>query len=300
LASLSELLNKRKLILMDCAMGTELQRRGVDISGPLWSARANIYKPDVVRHIHMDNIDTGADIITTNTFRTQARTFERANYHYNGMDFKESAREITRIAVDIAQDAVLIAGEDNVLIAGCISPIEDCYRPDLVPEDMDALCTEHWEHIQNLIAGGLDFLLAETMISIREISAVLNQLHKCGKEYAISLLCRNENELFSGELLKDAMSIIEKYSPQAVMLNCIHPAQVEPILAHLKKLTDKPLGVYANIGNPNVKEGIIDKTVSPDEYLHYAKKWRDKGVRIIGGCCGTTPMYINKLNSIKK
>jgi homocysteine S-methyltransferase len=299
LGALSDLLAKRKLILLDSAMGTELQRRGVDISGPLWSARANIYKPDVVRHIHMDNIDTGADIITTNTFRTQARTFEKADYHYEGKDFKETAKEITKFAAELAQDAVMISDEENVLIAGCIAPIEDCYRPDLVPEDMDVLCTEHFEHIQNLVDAEVDILLAETMISVREISAVLNQVHKFEKDYAISLLCRNENELFSGESISDAMKIIEKYSPQAVMLNCIHPAQAEPILINLKKLTDKPLGVYANIGNPS-KEGNFERAVSEDAYFSFAKRWRDLGVRIIGGCCGTTPMYIRRMNGLKK
>src|SRR5258706_15536650 len=139
-------------------MGTELQRRGIDISGPLWSARANIYKPDVVRHIHIDNIDTGVDIITTNTFRTQERTFQKANYSYEGKNFKDTAQAITQIAVELAQDAVMIAGEDNVLIAGCIAPIEDCYRPDLVPENMDVLCTEHYEHIKYLADAGVDFM----------------------------------------------------------------------------------------------------------------------------------------------
>ncbi len=299
MGALKELLEKRKIIILDSAMGTELQRRHVDISGPLWSAGANIYKPDVVRHIHMDNIDAGADIITTNTFRSQTRTFEKANYHYEGRSFTDSAKAVTTIGVEIAQDAVLIAGEDDVLIAGCIAPIDDCYRPDLVPEDMDVLCTEHFEHIQNLVDGGIDLFLAETMMSVREISAVLNQIHKFDFDYAISLLCKNENELFSGEKLVDAMSIIEKYSPAAVMLNCIHPAQVELILPHLKKLTDRPLGVYANIGNPNAKEGKFERMISPDEYVTFAKKWRDMGVRIIGGCCGTTPMYTAKLSSLK-
>lgn len=297
---LSDLLAKRKLILLDSAMGTELQRRGVDISGPLWSARANIYKPDVVRQIHIDNIDAGVDIITTNTFRTQARTFQKANYSYEGKNFSDTAKAITQIAVDLSQDAAMIAGEDNVLIAGCISPIEDCYRPDLVPEDMDELCTEHYEHIKNLVDAGVDFLLAETMMSVREISAVLNQLHKFEKDYAISLLCRSERELFSGESLAEALSIINKYSPQAVMVNCIHPAAVESLINSLKGLTDKPLGVYANIGNPNARDGNFERLVSPDVYYLFAKKWRDLGVRIIGGCCGTTPAYMQKLHSLKK
>ena len=106
--------------------------------------------------------------------------------------------------------------------------------------------------------------------------------------------------MFSGESLSEALSIINKYSPQAVMINCIHPAQVEGLIYSLKRLTDKPLGVYANIGNPNARDGSFDSVVSPEAYFVFAKRWKEIGVRIIGGCCGTTPVYIQKLNSLKK
>ncbi|RPI18915.1 MAG: homocysteine S-methyltransferase family protein [Ignavibacteriae bacterium] len=299
---LAEILTKQDIIVLDSAMGTELKDRKADISMPLWSARPLIDNPDLIRQIHIDNIDAGADIITTNTFRTQKRTFEKACYTVEGSSYEDTARDMTYMAVELAKDAVLIAveeGEDDVIVAGCISPLEDCYKPELVPET-DVLCTEHYEHINNLVEGGADILLAETMISIKEISAVLNQLHKAGKEYMISLLCKNGDELFSGEPLKDAMKIIEKFNPFAVLTNCIHPSQAEQILGSLKKLTDKPFGVYANIGNPSkLKSGELEKVVSPDEYLKYAKKWKQMGAKIIGGCCGTNPLYIVKLSTLK-
>src|SRR4030095_13748007 len=301
MGALNELLAKGRTIILDCAMGTELQARGCDVSLPLWSAKALIERPDVVRHIHIDNIDCGADIITTNTFRTQARTFRKANFNYSGLGFAETAKELTETAVELAKDAVMIAAEENeVLVAGCIAPLEDCYRPDLTP-DTDALCAEHYDHIKNLVDAGCDLLIAETLTNIQEISAVLNQLHKFELDYVISFTPKNEKELLSGEPIREAMAIINKFSPSAVAVNCIHPSIVEPVLHNLKSLTDNPLGAYANIGDPNHTEGDKMKaTVSPDEYLNYAKKWKHLGARVIGGCCGTTPLYIRKLNSLKK
>ena len=82
MGALKELLATGRTIILDSAMGTELQQRGANVKLPLWSAAALFEKPDTVRHIHIDNIDTGADIITTNTFRTQRRTYEKANYKY--------------------------------------------------------------------------------------------------------------------------------------------------------------------------------------------------------------------------
>jgi S-methylmethionine-dependent homocysteine/selenocysteine methylase len=301
LGKLTDLLAKDRLIILDGAMGTELHARGCDISLPLWSSRALFEKPDVVRHIHIDYIDCGADIITTNTFRTQRRTFEKADYTHEGLDYKSTARALTADAVDLAREAVMIAAEDDedVLVAGSVAPLEDCYRPELVP-DPDTLRNEHSEHVQNLIEAGSDIIIAETMTSLNEIKAVLDVVSRFDTEYIISLTPRNSQELLSGEKLEDAVSLISQYSPSVISVNCIHPSLGEEIISRLKSLTDKPLGIYCNIGDPDYKEGDeLKPTVSEDEYLNFAKKWKSLGVKIIGGCCGTTPLYIMKLNSLK-
>ena len=144
------------------------------------------------------------------------------------------------------------------------------------------------------------------MTTIREISAVLNQMHKFELDKIISITPRNDKELFSGEPISEAISIIDKYSPDVICVNCIHPYLVEPVLTYIKTLTEIPLGAYANIGDPNYKQDPnhkegdpMRKTVSPDEYLKFAQKWKSMGVRVIGGCCGTNPLYIRKLNSLK-
>ena len=300
MGKLTELLDKGRTIILDSAMGTELMARGCSVTLPLWSAKALAEKPDTVRHIHIDNIDTGADIITANTFRTQRRTFEKARYRYKDFDFAQTAKHFTADAVDLAKDAVMIAAEeDDVLVAGCIAPLEDSYKPELTP-DTDTLCAEHFEHIQNLVDAGSDILLAETLTNIREISAVVNQLHKFELDYIVSITPRNETELFSGEPIREALSILNKFSPAVVMVNCIHPLLAEPVLKTLKQFTGIPLGVYANIGDPNYKDGDpMRKTVSPESYYVFAKKWRTLGAKIIGGCCGTNPLYVRKYSQLK-
>jgi S-methylmethionine-dependent homocysteine/selenocysteine methylase len=295
---LSELLKYRNLVILDSAMGTELQRRDEDVSLPLWSANAVINNPDMVRQIHIDNIDAGADMITANTFRTQRRTLQKANFTYEGLDHIASSIRLTRIAVDLAKDAVLITDE-KVLVAGSIAPLEDCYRPELVPST-ENLLEEHQEQYNILEQSGVDFLLAETMSTVKEISSILESVSSKNKEYCISLLCRDENRLFSGESIEVAVGIINKYSPVALLVNCIHPSRVEPVIKNLKKLTSLPLGAYANIGKPDYTDGNeFVRTVSVKQYYHYAKGWKKLGVRIIGGCCGTTPEYIKKISILK-
>jgi S-methylmethionine-dependent homocysteine/selenocysteine methylase len=140
LGILSGLLNSQNLVILDSAMGTELQFRRADLSLPLWSARAIVENPQLVRSIYDENIQAGADIITTNTFRTQRVTFEKAGYNLEEKNFRETAFEFTRLAVNIAKEAVK-SSKRKVLIAGGIAPLEDCYKPELVP-DTDLLCTD--------------------------------------------------------------------------------------------------------------------------------------------------------------
>jgi S-methylmethionine-dependent homocysteine/selenocysteine methylase len=295
---IQDLLNKQAIIVLDSAMGTELEARGADISAPLWSARAIFEKPDTVRQIHIDNIDAGADVITTNTFRTQRRTLEKANYKRDELSYAESARELTVDAVELARDAVMIT-HDDVLIAGSIATLEDCYKPGLSPYT-DTLCTEHYEHVMNLVNAGADLLLPETMNNVREISAVLNQIHKTGKEFMISMICRNNKELLSGESIKDAVNIIDKFSPSAIMVNCVHPSAAEGVITTLKSLTGSPIGVYANIGEAEHEKGSrFELDVSPAEYFEYALKWKRMGAVIIGGCCGTNYEFISKISILK-
>ena len=295
---IQDILDKQAIAVLDSAMGTELEARGADISIPLWSARALFENPDTVRQIHIDNIDAGADIITTNTFRTNRRTIEKANYNYKELSYAESARELTAIAVELAKEAVMIT-HDEVLVAGSIAALEDCYEPALAP-DTDTLCTEHNEHVLNLVNAEADLLLPETMNNVREISAVLNQIHNTGKEFMISVICRNKDELLSGEPIKDAVKIIEKFSPSAIMVNCVHPSVAEGVITTLKRLTGSPIGVYANAGEAVHEKGSrFELDVSSAEYFDYAVKWKRMGAVIIGGCCGTNPEYIRKISILK-
>ena len=119
------LLRGRPLVL-DGAMGTELDRRGVDTGLPLWSAGALLGSPGTVRQIHDDYIDAGADIITGDTFRTTRRTFLRAG-------LPDRSAELTSLAVRLARESIAAHPEAGVLLAGSMAPLEDCYRPDRSP-----------------------------------------------------------------------------------------------------------------------------------------------------------------------
>src|SRR5262245_35929946 len=114
-------------LLLDAAMGTELQRRDADTGLPLWSARPLLRDPELVWTIHGDEVGAGAEILTSNTFRTHARSLAKGG-------LGERSGELTARAVQLANQAAAIPGRE-VFVAGSLSPLEDCYRPDLAPDD---------------------------------------------------------------------------------------------------------------------------------------------------------------------
>src|SRR5690349_24971822 len=115
--SLPERLRSGPPLLLDAAMGSDLDRRGLPTTLPLWSAIGLIERPDLVQSIHQDNLEAGADIITTNTFRSTARTLRKA-----GLD-ESAAGQLDRLAVELAQAARDATGRSDVLIAGSIAPL---------------------------------------------------------------------------------------------------------------------------------------------------------------------------------
>jgi S-methylmethionine-dependent homocysteine/selenocysteine methylase len=294
---LQNTLHARSPLILDGAMGTELQRRGIDTGLPLWSANVLLTKPDEVLRIHKDYITAGANIITTNTFRTTLRTMQRAN-------LPDRSLQLTRTAVDLARRAREAFPGKSILIAGSIAPLEDCYRPDLVPSEAE-LKKEHSELAERLAEAGVDFILLETMNTIREAYAACSAAAATGKEVIASFVCSKEGTLLSGEPLADAVAAIAELRPAGFSINCVSPRYIKlslsKLISHIAHSKSQCLiAAYGNIGLPesNVHGWEFTHDMNEDEYAVHAREWVRAGVSIVGGCCGTTPEYIRAVASV--
>ncbi len=288
---LSFLSQPHKLIL-DGATGTELNRRGVDTGLPLWSANAlmNAHDSKILQQIHEDYLRAGADIITTNTFRTHRRALAPSG---NG----DRALEFTRRAVDIARAAIAHVPSDKPrFIAGSISTLEDCYRPDLIPPD-DELRAEHSERIHHLIECDVDLILIETINTIREAVIMAKLATMTGTPVVVSFVCNKDGKLLSGETVADAAREILPLGISVIGVNCGPTPNLGKPLAELQAVCGKdfPLIAYGNIGYADEKVGWVNTdSENPKAYCEHAIHWPAK---IIGGCCGTTPEHIQQLKS---
>jgi S-methylmethionine-dependent homocysteine/selenocysteine methylase len=290
-ASFRERLGFGRPILLDAAMGTELQRRGLDTTLPLWSARALLNSPEAVAAIHREEAGAGADVLTANTFRTHRRTLEKEG-------LGERAVELTALAVALARAAAKGSGRE-IYVAGSLSPLEDCYRPDRVPDDA-ALDREHREQAESLAGAGADVLLLETHNTVRELAAATRAAKATGLPVVASMVTDGTGRLLSGEPIESAVRALAILEPDALSINCVSARRLAFDLSRLSAAAPEvPLGAWGNLGLPEDESGwTFADSLSPEAYADCAKRWLGTGVRIVGGCCGTTPAHTAALRGM--
>jgi len=230
--------------ILDGATGSELDRRGVDVTLPLWSARAILDAPDVLEQIHREYLDAGVESITANTFRTHRRSLEQGG-------LGDRAAELTRRAVEIARRA-RDAVNPEALVLGSVAPLEDCYEPDrrsreraeagqAAPDD-DACHAEHREMIDHLANAGVDMLLIETMNNLAEAKAAVDAARARMPGKWIASFCTRADAapgvLLSGELIERILPDLD--NAWAVGVNCVAAPALRASIAHLRARLPRP------------------------------------------------------------
>ena len=272
--------------LIDGAMGTELMRAGLDLPLPIWSGDVNLTHPDYVRRIHEAYLTAGADILTTNTFRATPRAYR--NNGYEEHEAIQRSHESLERAVELARQT---AGAD-IIVAGSIAPLEDCYEPDLFP-GIEFAQREFRELAIWLQDAGIDVILFETMGSWPEIKTALSATVDLQIPRWLSLILKNSNTLLDGTDLLNVLSDIKDYGIEMVLLNCslcsVTADAVDLLLTNWKGAW----GVYPNVGVAMpTKEGVIEEKLTINEFAKEINTYLTSGANVVGGCCGSNPDYI--------
>ena len=274
--------------------GTQLIRRGVDCSGPAWSARAVVHAPHVLEQIHREYAEAGADIHVACTFRTQPSLFPATH------------QELTARAVDLARRAA----QPGARVAGSIAPIGDCYQPDQSPlhrGEAGILEAErlHAAMAESLIAAGVDLLLCETFALADEgllaARVALRAASSARVPVWLSLSPGPEATLVTpGQVTVAARQAIDS-GVAAVLVNCVaayHTLKYVDALARAAAGSAVPFGAYANAGDARAELGWNpdgNARTHAESYADFAQRWADAGATIIGSCCGTGPAHTREL-----
>lgn len=273
---------KNDKLIFDGAMGTMLQNRGLKI-GQLPEA-LNITSSDVVIDIHKKYIKAGADIITTNTFGANKYKLIDSNY---------TVKEVIDAAIGNARKAI---EDKDIYIALDIGPIGELLEP------MGTLSfQEAYDIFKEQVISGVenqvDLILIETMTDLYEAkAAVLAVKENSDLPVFCTMSFEEDKRTFTGCNPTSMVMTLQGLNVDALGLNCsLGPKELEPIINDILDISRIPVMVQANAGLPTVVNDETIYNISPNEFASYCAKFVEKGVKVIGGCCGTTDEYIKEL-----
>ncbi|HEX3072565.1 MAG TPA: homocysteine S-methyltransferase family protein [Ignavibacteriales bacterium] len=267
-----------KPLLLDGSMGHYLKQLGFNTGNALWSSYANIVQPDLVIGAHQAYINAGADIITTNTFRTNPEAVNSSGLPIN-------VHELVKRSVKLARQA---RDKSITLIAGSNAPAEDCYQTERKISE-EQLKYNHHKHIELLMLSGCDLILNETQSHMDEILIISEYCSKLNIPYVISLYFDDELRLLSSEPVLEAVKIISQYDPMAISFNCV------PYERFIKLNLGSPSYNWGAYFNCILKNGSEPKYVNENVYASQVNNLIHFKPSFIGGCCGSTPAYIKLL-----
>ena len=270
-----------KPLLLDGAIGSYLQQKGFISDEILWTTKVNFSNPEAIINVHKEYIESGADIITTNTFRTNPIALENSNID----DFNIYVSEAVKLAKEAVEDR-------KILIAGSNSPAEDCYQPTR-SISYSKIELNHKKHIDLLIDNGVDFVLNETQSHLDEIKVICEHCDKNRIPYVISLYFDENLKILSGENLDSVLSLLKNTSALAIGLNCIFPELFSQFIGSTKISTN--WGFYLNCGDGHPTDKVINCKIQPGEYLGYVKQSLVYHPSFIGSCCGSNPSHTKKI-----
>ncbi|MGP4803634.1 homocysteine S-methyltransferase family protein [Agrobacterium cavarae] len=290
--------------ILDGGMSRELQRLGAELKQPEWSALALINAPDIVRQVHAEFIEAGADVVTTNSYAL-------VPFHIGEDRFRKDGASLIALSGRLAREAADASGR-KVTVAGSLPPIFGSYEP----QNFDASRVQDYLGVlvENLDPF-VDVWLGETLSLIAEGEAVRQAVAKTGKPFWISFTLDDDTEqvngaepkLRSGETVRAAAEWAAGSGAAALLFNCSKPevmkAAVETAAATFKeKDASLEIGVYANAfegeqGETAANEGLHSTRadLTDDIYSRFACTWADAGATMIGGCCGIGAAHIHKV-----
>lgn len=286
--TLQALLASDSPIVADGGMGTLLIARGLSRGEAPESW--NVNRPDDVRQIHRDYIEAGAQIILTNSF---GGTRYRLGMH----DLADRVAELNQAAAELAR-AEADAVTQPVVVGGSMGPTGQMIAPMGTLAFEDAVSAFE-EQALALVAGGVDVLWIETMSDLEEVRAAVEGARKAALDTPIvaTMTFDTKGRTMMGVKPETALATLKEYGVLALGGNCGNgPDEIEAVIEKMYGTdTVVPLIAKANAGLPKMKDGVPVYDATPEVMGEYAGRVRERGARIIGACCGSTPAHIRAI-----
>jgi len=283
-ADFKELLEREGPIIFDGAMGTNLQKENPPQDMPL--EKLNLDRPWIVRDIHLSYIRAGADVIETNTFGANKVKLKRYSL---GKEVRAINREGVRIAKEVSSSS-------NCLIGASIGPLGVLIKP-WGDFDTGEAFSAFKEQIEVVSSEGADIIVIETMMDINEAKIAIS----AAKEVAdLPIICQfsftETGKTLMGAGPDTIVTTLDNLGLQAIGANCsVGPKELFPVAKRMCALSHLPLIFQPNAGRPRLIDKKTVYPVSAEDFSLWMERFIRIGVKIVGGCCGTTPSYIKRM-----
>lgn len=273
----------KQFLLFDGAMGTRLQQLGLKANEI--PDTYNLIHPELVAQIHQEYIAAGADIITTNTFGANEYKLKTTSF---------TVEDVIAAGVKLAKAA---AGDK--LVALDIGPIGELMEP-MGDLSFERAYDVFAKAVKVGSAAGADVILIETMSDLYEVkAAVLAAKENCTLPVFCTMTFEQGGRTLMGADPQTMVNVLEGLGVDAIGINCsLGPKEVMPIADEILKYAAIPVMVQPNAGLPKVIGGEVDYEIAPESFAEYVLQMAEKGVSIFGGCCGTTPEYIQRVRHV--
>ena len=267
-----------RILCGDGAIGTLLLESGIPLERCF--EELCVTEPDRIKAIHEQYIGAGARVIETNTFGANAVRLERFGLEGRVEEFNRAG----------AQVALKAAQGKGVFVAGSVGPLGISHDEAATRGIDRAQCFR--EQVGALLEGGVDLIFFETFMDFEEMAIALQSKNDLGGGVAIcSFSCTAEGRISSGMLLVDAFAKLRELNAQIVGMNCMSgPREMAQLVQHVP--AEYLLSAFPNAGQPKQTENGLVYPVTPERFARSAREMVEKGVRLIGGCCGTNPKHI--------
>ncbi len=284
------------VLVIDGGMGTELERRGVPMDAQSWAGSALKSQPDMIRTIHRDFIDAGADILIANTYAAAPHVLLHAGISEAG------ALALNRRACELVREAIAEAAPDRrVWIAGSLSSFFAGLSAGAWPS-MDQAARSYALQAETLVAAGCDLLITEMMLDTTVSPLAVRAAAASGLPVWVGFSVRTASDRIVG-LGERADIAFERIRDDCLGAGDVHAAGImhsemsdtPPGLDRLKEAWSGPLFAYPHSGSFRMPHWQFDDEIEPDAFAREAVTYVDCGVTAIGGCCGMSPHHIAAL-----
>lgn len=303
---LEQILEKQDVFIIDGALGTRLQEKGFNVNDSMWSAKFLDENPNAIKDVHKEYLEAGADCIITSSYQASIEGFVKKGFS------EKKAQELIELSINLAKDSIKEFWEklenkkkrEKPLVAASIGPYgaylaNGAEYTGIYGIENEELKNFHKRRVELIAKMTPDIFAVETIPSFHEAKILCEIL----KEYKnipswISFSAKNGTHINGGESIKECAKYLQTQEHiTAIGINCTAPEFITSLIEEIKSVCDKPIVIYPNGGskyNPVTKKWENSKT-DEKEFAKMAKLWKNKGAKLIGGCCQTGPKEIKEL-----